>query len=268
MIYRSALSVTVVLTGLILGSRAFASASAPLVLVHGANFSGASWVWVQRDLENQGIPSIAPSLYESGQQIDLQSAAESLCTVLTKEDSGAVLVGHSQGGAIVTQASEICPERVQALIYVAAVIPLPGEGVFDDLSQADNDYYAQCGTLGQGSNIYFLQGFEPCRKVFFPDAQQNLAKEYFTTMVGEPAGIGNSHADYVSSTIQNFKKYYIETTQDLIISDSTQHKIENKVPLQGIFTIDSSHTPFFEKHRVLSDLLAALRSKAITQSKE
>jgi len=263
MLFHSAISLTAVLIGTFLAPGSFANTSVPVVLVHGANFSGASWAWVQRDLENQGVPSIAPSLYESGEQINLQDAAERLCAVLPKENGGAILVGHSQGGAIITQAAATCPEHVQMLIYVASVIPLSGEGVFDDLSQADNNSYARCGTLSQGSNSYFLQGFDPCREVFFPDAQPNLAQEYFATMVSEPAALGNSHANYAPNIIQNFKKYYIETTRDQIISDATQHKIEHKIPLQGIFTIDSSHTPFFGQHRALSDLLVTLRRRQL-----
>jgi hypothetical protein len=60
----------VVLTGLIFGSRAFANASVPLVLVHGANFSGESWTWVQRDLENQGVPLITFSVLSGQPRVD------------------------------------------------------------------------------------------------------------------------------------------------------------------------------------------------------
>jgi pimeloyl-ACP methyl ester carboxylesterase len=230
----------------------------PVVLIHGANFSAKSWTWVQGDLEALGISSVAPELYLPQENVDLATVSARLCSVLQKEAEPVILVGHSQGGAIITQAAAQCGSFVKALIYVAAVIPKPGEGVFDDLSQSDNDSYSRCADLNATSNTYVLKNYDSCREAFFADADPSRAYEYFRTMVNEPAAIGNSHASYLSATIDGLPKYYIETLQDQIISPETQQKIIAQTKFGGLFQIDSSHTPFFERHLELSSLIQSI----------
>src|SRR5438552_2315995 len=43
----------------------------------------------------------------------------------------AVLVGHSMGGMVITQAAANCPEYVDRLVYVAAFLPADGQSLID-----------------------------------------------------------------------------------------------------------------------------------------
>jgi pimeloyl-ACP methyl ester carboxylesterase len=43
----------------------------------------------------------------------------------------AVLVGHSMGGMVITQAAADCPQHVERLVYVAAFLPSDGESLID-----------------------------------------------------------------------------------------------------------------------------------------
>src|SRR5258708_39155095 len=54
-----------------------------------------------------------------------------VCEVLAAVSEPAFVVGHSMGGIVATQAAARCPERVAALVYVAAFLPKDGQSLID-----------------------------------------------------------------------------------------------------------------------------------------
>jgi pimeloyl-ACP methyl ester carboxylesterase len=63
-------------------------------------------------------------------EVTLDRYAERVCEVLAGGPP-AVLVGHSMGGMVITQAAARCPDRVDRLVYVAAFVPRDGESLID-----------------------------------------------------------------------------------------------------------------------------------------
>lgn len=93
-----------------------------IVLVHGAFADSTSWAGVVERLSAQGYPivSVANPLRE------LDGDAAYVASVLATIAGPVVLVGHSYGGSVITQAAA-GSENVVALVYVAAFIPKVGE---------------------------------------------------------------------------------------------------------------------------------------------
>jgi len=110
-----------------------------ILLVHGAFADGSSWNRVTRHLQRDGYDVVAS-------QIPLTSFADDVAAVqrdLRVLGGPTVVVGHSYGGAVITQAAQDAP-NVAGLVYLAATAPDSGEpaGVFNQLapplpSQAD-----------------------------------------------------------------------------------------------------------------------------------
>ena len=113
---------------------------APIVLVHGA--WGGAWIWrrVLGPLRAAGHAVHAVTLTGDGERAHLRQPGIRLAThiadvvglVLAEELSGVVLVGHSYGGMVVTGAADRLldtdPQAVRQLVYIDAMVPLPGEG--------------------------------------------------------------------------------------------------------------------------------------------
>lgn len=100
-----------------------------VVLVHGAWADGSSWNAVSVELQAQGFTVLTPPNLLRGVATD----AAYLTSFLTQRTSGpVVLVGHSYGGVVVTNAGA-SGDEVNALVYVNAFIPEVGESVFDIL---------------------------------------------------------------------------------------------------------------------------------------
>ncbi|MFI9844901.1 alpha/beta fold hydrolase [Nonomuraea sp. NPDC051941] len=87
-----------------------------VVLVHGAFADAASWTGVIAELQEQGVPVVAPPNPLRG----LASDAAYIASVAAQIDGPVVLVGHSYGGAIITVAGATA--NVVGLVYVAAYV--------------------------------------------------------------------------------------------------------------------------------------------------
>ncbi|MFB6725390.1 alpha/beta fold hydrolase [Kribbella sp. NPDC056345] len=94
-----------------------------IVLVHGAFADGGSWSEVTKKLQRDGYTVVSPA-------VPLRSIATDtsyLNGVLAGIPGPKVLVGHSYGGALITQLAGAAD--VKSLVYVAAFIPQAGETI-------------------------------------------------------------------------------------------------------------------------------------------
>ncbi|MBV1854365.1 alpha/beta fold hydrolase [Catellatospora tritici] len=93
-----------------------------IVLVHGAFADSSSWNGVIPLLQAQGYQVVAAPNDLRG----VQSDADEVAAILKSIPGPIVLVGHSYGGNVITNAAEGNP-NVKALVYVAAFAPEVGE---------------------------------------------------------------------------------------------------------------------------------------------
>src|SRR6201996_8271229 len=96
-----------------------------IVIVHGAWADGSSWFKVIPLLQAKGLHVVAV-------QNPLTSLADDVAATkraIDLADGPVVLVGHSYGGAVITEAGN--DSRVSGLFYVAAFAPDTGEAVAD-----------------------------------------------------------------------------------------------------------------------------------------
>ena len=94
-----------------------------VVLVHGGFVDGSGWRGVYDLLTADGF---SVSVVQN-QTLSLESDVETTTNVLDLQDGPAILVGHSYGGAVITEAGR--HERVAALVYITAFAPDKGESV-------------------------------------------------------------------------------------------------------------------------------------------
>ena len=93
-----------------------------IVLVHGAFADGSSWNGVIERLQQQGYAVVAPANPLRGVTAD----SDYLAGVVGQIDGPVLLVGHSYGGAVMTNAATDMP-NVRGLVFVAAFAPDGGE---------------------------------------------------------------------------------------------------------------------------------------------
>ena len=97
-----------------------------IVLVHGAFADSSSWNGVVSRLTRDGYPVIAAANPLRGAGSD----AAYVSSIIKSVDGPAVLVGHSYGGTVITQAAAGAA-NVKALVFVSAFAPEVGESSFE-----------------------------------------------------------------------------------------------------------------------------------------
>jgi len=94
-----------------------------IVLVHGGFVDGAGWEGVYRSLRKHGYNV---SIVQNP-TLSLEGDVATTKRVLASQDGPAILVGHSYGGAVITEAGN--DPKVVGLVYITAFAPDKGESV-------------------------------------------------------------------------------------------------------------------------------------------
>ncbi|MEP9364144.1 alpha/beta hydrolase [Nocardioides sp. CN2-186] len=221
------------------------SATKPtIVLVHGAFADAAGWSQEVELLQAAGYPVIAPANPLRG----LTADADYIRSVLATIDGPVVLVGHSYGGAVITNAARGA-DNVAALVYLAAFIPDEGTSV-----ATSYDPVTYPGSLlgqdslvvrpvpnpsapgGQDADLYIRSDL--FRKIFAGDqtaktaammaaTQRPLSAFAFTEPSGEPAW-------------KTLPSWDLVTTQDRAISPGGQKFMASRAGAH-VRTIASAH---------------------------
>lgn len=100
-----------------------AAAAVTIVLVHGAFADGSGWQGVYKILKADGYE--VSIVQEPNLSLEGDVAATKL--IIAQQAKPVVLVGHSYGGAVITEAGN--DPKVAALVYIAAWVPAKGESV-------------------------------------------------------------------------------------------------------------------------------------------
>src|SRR5262249_42816394 len=102
-----------------------------IVLVHGAFADASSWAGVIKELQGDGLTVMAPA----NPLRSVSGDAAYTASVVNQIPGPVLLVGHSYGGAVITNAAAQTP-NVVGLVYVGAFIPDEGEALQDLAAQA------------------------------------------------------------------------------------------------------------------------------------
>jgi len=94
-----------------------------IVLVHGGFADGAGWEGVYKILKKDGY---SVSIVQNP-TISLEDDVAATKRILAMQDGESILVGHSYGGAVITEAGN--DPKVARLVYIAAFAPDKGESV-------------------------------------------------------------------------------------------------------------------------------------------
>lgn len=238
-------------------------AHSTFVLVHGAWQASFVWDKVKAALELQGNKVVKVELLGHGDdqtsvsEITFDGYVKQVTDVIDGLNTPVVLVGHSLGGAIVTQAATMAPQKIEKLVYVAGFIPQSGSSVFD-YSAMDS------GTLipsvlefsSDGNTVTIADPEVNMRDVFCQYGSDEDIDLLVEKLRPEPVAAAGTPLNYnsdVYGTIAN--KYYIYTTEDKAISYPFQQRMVNEAHITKTYKIESGHSPFLSKPNELFQLL-------------
>ena len=235
---------------------------ARFVLVHGA-FGGA-WIWepLVKRLKTAGHSVTAFDLPGMGDdrtpvsKCTLDSNAERLCKVLAKQLGPSIVVGHSMGGVIATQAAARSPERVAALVFVAAFMPEDGQSVLDLTSFPE-------GVGDQVQANIVIEGEPPLANM--PDAASRHAFYEFceddvvTWAIGrqrpQPVAPFATPVSIPAGVLDGIKRYYVLCTLDQAMMPALARRMIGASPCEEVVELDTDHTPQLSRTEELARAL-------------
>lgn len=241
------------------------------ILVHGALFTEAGFAPLKQELlqKHQSVVTVTvPGRNDDGidpKSITIETAAKAVCDAINKVSSGdLILVGHSQGGAVITQAFGACGTRVRALIFMAAVAPQSGETAFDGLDPVRDGNFERCVTVDANAGLFALNKDGPLEAMFFQDLRAinpQLADDALASMVSEPIAIGTTKLSFDQSSYNKIPKFYIEALEDQIVSLETQRKYQSKIAFSQVYSLHTGHSGFLSQPKAMSSVLLDIASK-------
>lgn len=254
---RSVLTVLIVVSAMatVIGASGASSASndkTTVVLVHGAFADGSAW--------NRVIPLLhAAGLDVVSIQNPLTSLADDVAATrraLDVQTGPVVLVGHSWGGVVITEAG--VHERVKALVYVAAFAPSEGQSPVD----LTKDYppASGFGHLVTDKEGFLTMSAEGIAKHFAQDLPASEAKLMAATQ--GPIRAKNFEEKVSVAAWRTRPSWQIVAENDLMIQPALQRANAKKISAR-IVNVPAGHVPQLSKPaQVAEAIIAAARVAA------
>jgi pimeloyl-ACP methyl ester carboxylesterase len=219
-----------------------------IVLVHGAFADGSGWKPVADILQSHGYAVRVVQEPETSLAADVAAARR----VLDKAGP-CVLVGHSYGGMIITEAG-VHPD-VKSLVYIAAVQPEVGESLVD-LANKMPPAAKSIGPVGDGFLAVNPDAFPDD---FAADAPKPLAQ--FLAISQVPVAREALEAKATAAAWKQKPSYAVVSTQDRMINPDLERFMAKRAQSQ-VIELPGSHAIFLSH----ANEVAALIEKAATEA--
>lgn len=200
-----------------------------IILVHGAWADGSSWNKVIPILKNAGYRVIAV-------QLPLHSLADDVATVKRAIElfgGPTILVGHSYGGFVITNAAYNNP-IVTGLVYIAAFVPDEGESLSN---------FVDPSKLPQGLLVFDSGGFGYINPEMFPQAfaqDVNSTEAKIMATVQKPINQSVLGEKSGPPAWKHLPTWYQVSESDHMIPPDAERQFANRINATTI-SINSSH---------------------------
>ncbi|MEV5976700.1 alpha/beta hydrolase [Streptomyces sp. NPDC052114] len=215
-----------------------------VVLVHGGFVDGSGWKGVYDLLRADGYE--VRIVQNPTLSLDGDVAATHL--VLDTLDGPTVLVGHSYGGAVVTEAG--LHDNVTALVYIAAFVPDKGESVKSLLADPPPGAPVPPILPPQGGLLHLDR--DKFAASFAADLPPEQARFLADSQV--PWGIGALEGAVSRPAWQNRPSHYMVTTGDRMIPPPAQRIMAGRAGATVVET-DASHAVYVSKPAEVAALI-------------
>jgi pimeloyl-ACP methyl ester carboxylesterase len=218
-----------------------------VVLVHGGFVDGAGWESVYKTLKKNGYNV---SIVQNP-TITLEDDVAATKRVLAAQDGPAILVGHSYGGAVITEAGN--DPKVAGLVYITAFAPDKGESVASLIKDPvpgapvppilpPKDGFL---SLDKGKfSAAFAADVDKDKAAFMADSQVPWGVEALSGTISEPAW-------------KNKPSWYMVATEDKMIPPDAQ-RLMSKRAGSTVSEVKGSHAIYVSQ----PDAVVALIEKA------
>jgi pimeloyl-ACP methyl ester carboxylesterase len=231
-------------------SRGSTTVKPTVVLVHGAFADASAWSGVIGRLQKDGYPVIAPA----NPLRSLSGDSAYLASVLAQTPGPLVVVGHSYGGAVITNAAA-GNGNVKALVYVDAFIPAVGEKTVD-LGGADSELptaieFKAFPPFG-ASDVEIYVKKDRFRAVFAADVPEKTTAVMWASQ--RPLAVATGAEPTTAEAWATTPSWALIGRQDRTITPDALRSMATRAHAH-VVEIDSSHVPMISHPDAVTDLI-------------
>ena len=228
-----------------------------VVLVHGGFVDGSGWEGVYRALRKDGFEV---SVVQNP-TISLAGDVDATRRVVAAQDGPVILVGHSYGGAVITEAGN--DPKVAALVYIAAFAPDRGESVATLIK--DPPPGAPVPPILPPENGYLLLDKEKFAAAFAADVDPELAT--FMADAQVPWGLEALGGSISTPAWRSKPSWYLVATDDRMIPPPAQRFMSQRAGAT-VVEVAGSHAIYVSQPTAVAQLIAqaAKESRAMAHS--
>jgi pimeloyl-ACP methyl ester carboxylesterase len=215
-----------------------------VVLVHGGFVDGSGWQGVHSLLVKQGF---TVSIVQNP-TLSLEDDVAATNFVLDSQDGPVVLVGHSYGGAVITEAGT--HDNVAALVYIAAFAPDKGESV--NMLIADPPPGAPVPPILPPRDGFLFLDRDKFHDSFAADLSAEQARFMADSQV--PWGLGALGGSVTEPAWRVKPSWYLVATEDRMIPPPAQRAMSERA---GSTVVDASgsHAIYVSQPEAVADLI-------------
>src|SRR5690348_2806338 len=215
-----------------------------IVLVHGGFVDGSGWEAVYRSLRKEGY---SVSVVQNP-TITLADDVQATKRAVAVQNGPVILVGHSYGGAVITEAGN--DPKVVGLVYVAAFAPDKGESVSSLIK--DPPPGAPVPPILPPQDGYLLLDKAKFSASFAADVEPGTASFMADSQV--PWGV-DALAGAVSEPAWKTKpSYYLVASNDKMIPPPAQRQMAERAKAR-VTEVAGSHSVYVSKPRAVAELI-------------
>jgi pimeloyl-ACP methyl ester carboxylesterase len=220
------------------------AASAAVVLVHGGFVDGSGWEDVYKMLRKDGYKV---SIVQNPTSSLLDDVAATK-RVLARQEMPVILVGHSYGGAVITEAGN--DPRVAGLVYIAAFAPDKGESVASLIK--DPPAGAPVPPILPPQDGYLLLDVEKFPASFAADVAPDKAAFMANSQV--PWGVAALNGTITNPAWKTKPSWYLIATDDRMIPPPAQHFMSERAG-STVAEVKGSHAVYVSKPQAVVALI-------------
>lgn len=220
-----------------------ADAGAPptIIRVHGAFADGSSWNKVIGTLHAWKLPAVAVQNPLTSLADDVAATRRAIAAAPGK----VVLVGHSWGGTVITEAGD--DPKVQALVYVAAFAPDVGQS---SAQQGEGFPVGPGLTRLQEKDGYLTLPADAIAQDFAPDVMKKAAALLYSTQVPlKASALGEA---VTTAAWRSKPSWYVVSRDDRMLSPQLQVATAQRIGAQ-LQSIGSSHVSLLSHPAQVAD---------------
>jgi pimeloyl-ACP methyl ester carboxylesterase len=236
---------------------------ATIILIHGSWHGGWCWDDVVAPLQAAGHRVLAPDLLGMGDDgmppsdVTLARWTEQIAQLVDSQPEPVLLVGHSRGGIVISEAAEARPDGIAALVYLCAFLPQSGESLFQ-LAQTDEESLILPElAIDEARGVHSVRR-EKAHDIFYGTSPASRADDAVSRLKPEPNAPIFTPLHLTAENFGRVPRYYVRCARDRAVGPALQDRMVAASPCRTVYSLDTDHSPFFSAPAELVDILLVI----------